>query len=81
MTNAKADELSSNVELFADDTSLFFVVHNLSSSSAALNTNSSKIILSAQQWKMSFIPVPGKQAQGVIFSRNVNKYISSFDIQ
>ena len=58
-----------NVKLFADDTSLFSVVHDVNTSSTNLNNDLRKISHWAIQWKMSFNPDPSKQAQEVIFSR------------
>ena len=55
--------------LFADDTSLFSLVHNVNISTNNLNNDLSKINDRAIQWKMSFNPNPSKQAQEVIFSR------------
>ena len=60
--------LKSNVKLFADDTSLFSVVHNITDSANLLNSDLSKINEWALQWKMSFNPDPTKQAQEIIFS-------------
>ena len=65
--------LNSNVKLFADDTSLFSVVHNITDSANLLNSDLSKINEWALQWKMSFNPDPIKQAQEVIFSRKTSK--------
>ena len=65
--------LNSNVKLSADDTSLFFVVHNISDSVNLLNRNLSKINEWALQWKMSFNPDPTKQAQEIIFSRKTSQ--------
>ena len=59
--NDLADGLSSNAKLFADDTSLFSIVHLV------------KINRRAYQWKMSFNPDPSKQAQEVIFSKKTKK--------
>ena len=67
--NDLSDDLASNPKLFADDTSLFSVVHNSLSSSTDLNNDLVKISEWAYQWKMSFNPDPTKQAQEVIFSR------------
>ena len=58
-----------NVKLFADDTSLFSVVHDVNTSSTNLNNDLRKISDWTIQWKMSFNPDPSKQAQEVIFSR------------
>ena len=60
--------LSSNPQLFGDDTSLFSVVHDLNTSVNEINDNLKKIEAWAHQWKMSFNPDPLKQAQEVIFS-------------
>ena len=65
--------LNSNVKLFADDTSLFSVVHKISDSANLLNSDLSKINEWALQWKMSFNPDPIKQAQEIIFSRKTSK--------
>ena len=71
--NNLVDQLSSNTKLFADDTSLFSLVHNRDSSPAEFNNDLAEISDWAQQWKMSFNPDPSKQAHKVIFSRKVNK--------
>ena len=60
--------LNSNAKLFADDTSLFSVVHNITDSANLLNSDLSKINEWALQWKMSFNPDPTKQAQEIIFN-------------
>ena len=60
--NDLADDLSSNVKLFADDTSLFSVVHDVNASARELNDDLKKINKWAFQWKMSFNPDPSKQA-------------------
>ena len=65
--------LNSNAKLFADDTSLFSVVHNITDSANLLNSNLSKINEWALQWKMSFNADPTKQAQEIIFSRKTSQ--------
>ena len=65
--------LSSNPRLFADDTSLFSVVHDRNTSANELNNDLLKIRSLAYQWKMNFNPDPSKQAQEVIFSRKIKK--------
>ena len=65
--NDLPDRLSSNVKLFADDTSLFSVVHDIHSSANDLIKDLKTINEWAFQWKMSFNP--NKQAQEVIFIR------------
>ena len=65
--------LSSNAKLFADDTSLFSIIHDSSTTRNELNDDLVKINNGANQWKMSFNPDPNKQAQEVIFSRKTKK--------
>ena len=48
--------LSSTTKLFADDTSLFSVVHDVTQSTNELNDYLEKISNWAHQWKMSFNP-------------------------
>ena len=54
--------------IFADDTSLFSVVHDVNSSAKVLNDDLKKVNDWAFQWTMFFNPDPSKQAQEVIFS-------------
>ena len=68
-----ADNLSSNVKLFSNDTSLFSVVQDENASARELNDDLEKINKWAFQWKMSFNPDLSKQAQEVIFSRKIKK--------
>ena len=70
-TNDLSGGLSSNCKLFADDTSLFSVVHDVTISSSELNSDLAKISEWAFKWKMSFNPDPSKPAQEVIFSRKL----------
>ena len=65
--------LNSNAKLFADDTPLFSVVHNINDLANLLNSDLSKIDEWALQWKMSFNPDPTKQAQEIIFSRKTSQ--------
>ena len=71
--NDLADGLSSNTKLFADDTSLFSVIHDSVITTLELNSDLSRIKQWAFQWKMSFNPDLNKQAQEVIFSRKLKK--------
>ena len=64
-----SDDLT-NVKLFADDTSLFFVVYNVADE---VNNDLVNINKWAYQRKMSFTPDPIKQAEEVIFTRNIRK--------
>ena len=58
---------------FADDTSIFSVVHNVDLSEKQLNDDLSKISEWAFQWKMSFNPDFSKQAQEIDFSCKTHK--------
>ena len=60
-------------KLFADDTSLFSVVHNIDTSSCDLNYGLNRVKEWAFQWKMSFNAEPLKQAQEVIFTKKLQK--------
>ena len=71
--NDLADGLSSNAKLFADDTSLFSVIHDVDTSANSLNNDLYQINKWAFQWKMSFNPDSSKQAQEIIFSRKTKK--------
>ena len=66
---------SSNVKLFADDTSLFSVTHEINVSARELNDDLRKISNRAFQSKMSFNPDVNKQAQEVIFSSKIKRDI------
>ena len=73
--NDLSENLVTNPKLFADDTSLFSIVHDLNSTADNLNQDLAKINDWAYQWKMNFNPDPTKQAQEVIFSRKNKKQI------
>ena len=62
------DDLSCDVKLFADDTSLFTMLFNENISAQNLNSDLRKIQEWAFQWKMQFKPDPLKQVVQVIFS-------------
>ena len=69
-----SNNLSLNPKLFAHDTSLFWVVHNINQSGINLSDDLEKISNKIFQWKMSFNPDIDKQAQEeVIFSRKFQK--------
>ena len=55
--------------MFADDTSVFSVVHNIDTSANDLNHDIDKISEWDFQWKMKFNPDPTKQAQEIIFCK------------
>ena len=61
--------MTSNAKLFADDTLLFSVIHDVNTSTKELNDDFKKVNDWAFQRKMSFSLDPSKEAQEVIFSR------------
>ena len=67
--NDLSENIESTVKLFADDTSLFSVVHNNNTSAEVLNRDLQGTFEWAHKWKMSFNHDVSKQAQEVIFSR------------
>ena len=71
--NDLSKNLSSTAKLFADDTSIFSVVHDISLSLLQLNDDLIKISNWAYQWKMSFNPEVTTQDQEVVFSRKSQK--------
>ena len=75
--NDLSNGLKSNPKLFTDDTSLFSVIHDVTSSQIDLNKDLNKINNWVNQWQMSFNPDPSKKAQEVIFSRKVNYLLHS----
>ena len=71
--NDLSDNLVLNPKLFADDTSLFLVVQDITLSARNVNDDLKKINNWAFQWKLSFNLNPNKQAQEVIFSSKPNE--------
>ena len=61
--------IKSQVKFFADDASLFSIVHDPIIPAKDLNDDLTLISQWAHQWKMSFNPDPNKQAVQVFFSR------------
>ena len=67
------DNLVGKAKLFADDTSIYSTVFDITRSSQILNQDLCTIKNWAYQWKMVFNPDPSKQATEVIFSHKINK--------
>ena len=65
--NDLADNLVSDVRLFADDTSLFTIVYDETVSAQVLNSDLKTIEKWAYQWKMQFNSDVNKQAVQVTF--------------
>ena len=61
--------MTNNAKFFANDTSLFSVVHDVNTSAKELNDDLKKFNDWDFQWKMIFNPDPSKQVQEVIFCR------------
>ena len=67
--NNLSNGIKRECNLFADDTSLFFVVHNIDTSVNDLNHDLEKIIEWNFKRKMIFTSDPTKQTQEIILSR------------
>ena len=65
--------LSSNAKLFADDASLFSVIHDSSATRNELNDDLVKINNWSYQWNITFNPYTNKQDEELIFSRKAKK--------
>ena len=72
-TNNLSIDIISTVKFFADNTSLFSIIHDAKTRPYELNKDLQKIAECAHRWKMSFNPDLNKQAQDVIFSRKMTK--------
>ena len=70
--NNLADGLS-NGKVFADDTSLFLVIHDVYTFPSELNNDLHQINKLDFQWRVSFNPHPSKEAQEFVFSRKTKK--------
>ena len=73
--NDLSNNLPSNVKLFADNTSLFSVTHDVNLPAKKLNDDLRKISNLAFQWRMSFNPDLNKQTQEVTFIRKIKSNI------
>ena len=69
--NSLSKGLSPNAKLFADDTSLFSVIHDSNTSALELNSDLAKINRWAFKWKMSFNPDPKKTSTGSHFQSEI----------
>ena len=67
--NDLTNDLKCNVKLFADDTSLFTVVHDTIAAADDMNHDLELIRHWAHDWRMSFNPDPQKQAVELILSK------------
>ena len=69
--NDLPDGINSLRKIFADDTSLFSKIYDIHKSATKLKNDLKNISYWAYQWNRQFNPHPKKQANEVIFSRNV----------
>ena len=69
--NDFSENLSSNLKLFFNGTSLFPVACNKDTSFNNLNNGMNKINYWVYEWKINFNPDPNKQAQKVIFTGKI----------
>ena len=67
--NDLLNDIKSKCKLFSDDTSLFFVVHDIDTSPNDLNHDLEKTSEWAFQWKRKFNADPTKQAEEIISAR------------
>ena len=67
--NSLSDCIKSECKLFANDISLFSVVHDINTSASDLNEDFEKIGNWVFKWKRNINPDPDKQAQKILFSR------------
>ena len=67
--NDLTSNLKYNVKLFADDTSLFTVIHEPNAAAEDMNYDLRLISQWVYDWRMSFKPDPQKQAVELLFSR------------
>ena len=67
--NDLTTDLKCNVKLFADDSSLFTIVHDSNTATNDMNHDLELISKWAHDWRMSFNPDPQKQAVQLIFSK------------
>ena len=71
---------STNATLFADDTSLFSIIHDNYTSANDLNKDLDMINNWAFQWKMSFNPDLAEQALEELFSHEKKSTSSYFSV-
>ena len=76
--NDLTDNISSNIKLFADDSSLFTRVDGINVTHSRLVRDLETIKKWAYQWKMKFNPNISKQAIEVVFSHKYKKSDQGF---
>ena len=74
--NDLADNISSDMRLFADDSSLFTSVKDVTQTHDKLVKDLQTITMWAYQWKMVFNPDLTKQAVEVIFLVKINNLLT-----
>ena len=71
--NDLTENISANIKLFADDSSLFLKVTDINLAQKTLSDDLNKISDWASQWKMKLNPDITKQAIEVVFSSKYKK--------
>ena len=71
--NDLTQNISANIKLFADDSSLFIKVDNVETAHQTLMSDLDTITAWARRWKMKFNPEISKQAIEVVFSCKYDK--------
>ena len=71
--NDLTDNISANIKLFADDSSLFIKVRDIHLAQETLTNDLDKITCWAKKWRMKFNPEISKQAIEVIFTSRYSK--------
>ena len=74
--NDLTEDLRCNAKLFADDTSLFTIVHDPNAAASDKNHDLDIIKAWATKWRMSFNPDPNKQAVELTFPQKESKQIN-----
>ena len=78
--NDRSEGLFLITKLFADDASLFSVVHDSQTASASLNGDLTKTFQRTYQWKILFNPDTSKKAQEIVFccKKSVTNHVTIY---
>ncbi|MEW8513156.1 MAG: hypothetical protein AB2608_20155, partial [Candidatus Thiodiazotropha sp.] len=68
--NDIVEDIGSNIQLFADDTSLYMVVDNPETTAELLNSDIDKILKWAKRWLVTFNPI---KTETLLISRKLNR--------
>ena len=73
--NDLADRLSLNAQYFADDTSLFLVIHDVDTSVNKLNNDLYQINKWAFQWKIALTQTQPNRSKKLVLVKKLRKFI------